>query len=254
MFFEIQRILAYHKPKAFLLENVKQLRGHDKGNTLKTILSILRGEKVAELPADVPMSEEARSSLSTTLNYDVDFRVLKASNFGVPQNRERVYIIGFNRDKVEASEKGGLAQSILDELAQRTTETRLGDILMDNITVDPKYTLSERLWQGHIRRKAEHKTKGNGFGYSLFTRKSVSCNTISARYYKDGSEILIDQSDINRNPRKLTPKECAAIQGFPPEFVLDAVSDVQNYRQFGNSVAVPVISAISKEMLPYLKS
>lgn len=254
MFFEIQRILAHHQPKAFLLENVKQLRGHDRGNTLKTILSILRGEKVAELPADVPMSEEARASLSTTLNYDVDFRVLKASNFGVPQNRERIYIIGFNRDKVKASEQGGLAERILDDLARKTTKTRLGDILVDNATVDPKYTLSDRLWHGHIRRKAEHEEKGNGFGYSLFTRESTSCNTISARYYKDGSEILIDQSDINRNPRKLTPKECAAIQGFPAEFMLDAVSDVQNYRQFGNSVAVPVISAISKEMLPYLKS
>lgn len=254
MFFEIQRILAHHQPRAFLLENVKQLKGHDKGNTLKTILSILRGQEVPDLPADVPMSDEARSSLSTKLNYDVDFRVLKASNFGVPQNRERIYIIGFNRNKVTAAEKGGLARHILDKLAQRTTKTRLGDILLDNETVDPKYTLSKRLWDGHVRRKAEHKTKGNGFGYSLFNPESPSCNTISARYYKDGSEILVDQSDIGQNPRKLTPKECAAIQGFPENFKLDAVSDVQNYRQFGNSVAVPVIAAISKEMLEYLKS
>lgn len=253
MFFEIQRILAYHQPKAFLLENVKQLKGHDKGNTLKTILSILRGDDVPEIPQDVPISSDVRSSLSVSLNYDVDFRILKASNFGVPQNRERIYIIGFNKDKLDTDEVNGLASRILETLANRKSTTRLGDILEENASVDPKYTLSDRLWLGHKRRKEQHKAKGNGFGYSLFNRESTSCNTISARYYKDGSEILIDQSDINRNPRKLTPKECAAIQGFPRNFILDVVSDVQNYRQFGNSVAVPVISAISKEMLPYLK-
>ncbi len=254
MFFEIQRIISHHQPKAFLLENVKQLKGHDKGNTLKTILSILRGDDLPDIPVDVPMSDSARSSLSTKLDYDVDYRVLKASNFGVPQNRERVYIIGFNRNKVSAAEKCGLAKQILDKLEKRTASTKLGDVLEKNQSVDPKYTLSDRLWNGHKRRKSEHRAKGNGFGYSLFNHDSLSCNTISARYYKDGSEILIDQSDINRNPRKLTPKECAAIQGFPKNFVLDAVSDVQNYRQFGNSVAVPVISAISKEMLPYIKT
>lgn len=252
MFFEIQRILAYHQPKAFLLENVKQLRGHDKGNTLQTILSTLRGSSTPEIPDNVPMSEEARASLATRLNYDVDFAVLKASDFGVPQNRERVYIIGFNKDKVCEAQQGGLAQRLLDELRKRQSVTCLGDVLFENKTVHNKYTLSDRLWNGHLRRKSEHKSKGNGFGFSLFNRESPTCNTISARYYKDGSEILIDQKDIGKNPRKLTPRECARIQGFPEEYYLGAVSDAQLYRQFGNSVAMPVISAIARQMLPFL--
>ena len=106
---------------------------------------------------------------------------------------------------------------------------------------------------GHKRRLREHRAKGNGFGFSVFDRNSPYCNTISARYYKDGSEILIDQSDIGKNPRKLTPRECARIQGFPEEFNVDIVSDVQNYRQFGNSVSIPVIRAIAEEMAPYIK-
>lgn len=252
MFFEIQRILAYHRPKAFLLENVKQLRGHDQGRTLQTILAILRGETVPEIPADVPMSDEARASLGSRLNYDVDFAVLAAKNFGVPQNRERVYIIGFDKDQISQAQRKSLASEILGRLAKKTSKTKLGDILNKNKNVDPKYTISDRLWDGHQRRLEEHRHKGNGFGYSLFNRDSPYCNTISARYYKDGSEILIDQSDVGRNPRKLTPRECARIQGFPEAFVLDVVSDVQNYRQFGNSVAVPVIRAIANEMAPYV--
>ncbi|WP_068310480.1 DNA (cytosine-5-)-methyltransferase [Polycladidibacter hongkongensis] len=252
MFFEIQRILAHHRPKAFVLENVKQLKGHEKGRTLKTILSILRGEEVPEIPADVPMSEEARASLSTRLNYDVDFRVLRAVNFGVPQNRERIFIIGFARDKVSAAEQGGLATKLLDALELYRSQTRLGDILERNISVQSKYTISDRLLAGHERRLREHRARGNGFGFSLFNADSPYCNTISARYYKDGSEILIDQSDIGDNPRKLTPRECARIQGFPEEFVISAVSDVQNYKQFGNSVAMPVVRAIANEMEPYL--
>lgn len=250
MFFEIQRILAEHEPKAFLLENVKQLKGHDKGRTLQSILSILRGDGVPDIPSHVPMSLEARKSLGKRLNYDVDFRVLKATNFGVPQSRERVYIIGFNRDKIVDAGYGGLAASILDDLEKRRSETCLGDVLEDNASVDPKYTISDRLLAGHKRRLKEHRAKGNGFGYSVFNRESPFCNTISARYYKDGSEILIDQSDIKKNPRKLTPRECAAIQGFPESLVVDAVSDVQNYRQFGNSVSVPVIRAIAEKMTP----
>ncbi|WP_045393636.1 DNA (cytosine-5-)-methyltransferase [Falsirhodobacter sp. alg1] len=253
MFFEIQRILAYHRPKAFLLENVKQLRGHDKGRTLKTILAILEGREVASIPESVPMSEEARKSRGIPLNYRVNFAVLSAKNFGVPQNRERVYIIGFDRDQVPEAVERDLSKKILDKLLEQRSVTCLGDVLEDNATVDPKYTLSDRLFAGHQRRLQEHREKGNGFGYSLFNVKSTYCNTISARYYKDGSEILIDQSDIGRNPRKLTPRECARIQGFPEDFNVDAVSDVQNYRQFGNSVAVPVIRAIAREMAGYLK-
>ena len=253
MFFEIQRILAHHRPKAFLLENVKQLKTHDQGRTLKTILDILEGRTIAEIPETVPMSEEARSSLSTKLNYRVGYQVLKASNFGVPQNRQRIYIIGFDRDEVPAANQTDICGEIFDRLSKITCKTRVGDILENNETVDPKYTISDRLWAGHQRRLAMHKKNGNGFGYSLFTKDSPYTNTLSARYYKDGSEILIDQSAIGKNPRKLTPKECISLQGFPREFNIDVVSDGQNYKQFGNSVSVPVIDAIAHEMKPYLK-
>lgn len=252
MFFEIQRILAHRRPKAFLLENVKQLRGHDKGRTLATILSTLRGDEVPHIAPDIPMSDEARRSLGVRLNYRVEARVLVARNFGVPQNRERIYIIGFDREQVPEADDGNIVEAIFRRLEKREAQTRLGDVLEDNWSVDPKYTISSRLLAGHERRLREHRAKGNGFGFSLFNRDSAYCNTISARYYKDGSEVLIDQSDIGRNPRKLTPRECARIQGFPEEFVVDAVSDVQNYRQFGNSVSVPVIRAIAEEMLPFL--
>jgi DNA (cytosine-5)-methyltransferase 1 len=253
MFFEIQRVLAHHRPKAFLLENVKQLRGHEKGRTLNTILSILRGEEGAVIPDNIPMSEDARKSLSTPLRYRVGFEVLSAKNFGVPQNRERVYIIGFDRDQVSEAEARDLPREILDGLKERKSETRLGDVLEANASVDPKFTISDRLLAGHERRLRAHRAKGNGFGFSLFNAESPYCNTISARYFKDGSEVLIDQSDIEKNPRKLTPRECARIQGFPEEFNVDAVSNVQNYRQFGNSVSVPVVRAIAEEMAPYLK-
>lgn len=182
------------------------------------------------------------------LNYDVDFRVLSSNNFGVPQRRERIYILGFHKDLI-SNYREGSATEILERLSERRSETRLGDILEKNSAVDPKYTISERLWSGHKRRLVEHRAKGNGFGYSLVNRDSEYCNTISARYFKDGSEILIDQSDLGLNPRKLTPRECARIQGFPENFNLNAVSDPQIYKQFGNSVSVPVIDAIAEEMI-----
>jgi DNA (cytosine-5)-methyltransferase 1 len=254
MFFEIQRILAFHRPKAFLLENVKQLRGHDKGRTLATILSILRGENIQDIPSDVPMSSEARRSLQTRLNYQVDFDVLVARNFGVPQNRERVYIIGFDRDQVSEASQRDLPREIFSRLLKQKAVTSLNTILEDSSAVDPKYTISDRLLAGHQRRLREHRAKGNGFGFSVFNRQSPYCNTISARYYKDGSEILIDQSDIGRNPRKLTPRECARIQGFPETFNVGTVSDTQIYKQFGNSVSVPVIRAIAEEMVPFLEN
>lgn len=252
MFFEIQRVLAHHRPKAFLLENVKQLRGHDGGRTLKTIISILEGCEVPTIPVDIPMSEEARGSLSTKLNYSVGYTVLKASNFGVPQNRERVYIVGFDRDQVSEATQKNVAQELLNELAKVTCETSVRTILDEDAEIDPKYTISDRLYDGHKRRLEGHKAKGNGFGFSLFTRESAYTNTISARYYKDGSEILIDQSHLGKNPRKLTPNECRKLQGFPQGFNVDVVSDAQNYRQFGNSVSVPVIRAIASKMKPYL--
>lgn len=252
MFFEIQRILAYHRPKAFLLENVKQLRGHDKGNTLKTILNILEGREVPGIPKDIPISDEARASLGAKLNYHVSFEVLNACNFGVPQNRERVYIVGFDRSQVPDAKHRNIAREMLDRLVDVQNKAPLKEILTDNCNVAEKYTISDRLLAGHERRLAGHKAKGNGFGYSVFGRDSAHTNTISARYYKDGSEILIDQSDIGRNPRKLTPEECRKLQGFPEGFNVGVVSDAQIYKQFGNSVSVPVIRALANEMFPFI--
>jgi DNA (cytosine-5)-methyltransferase 1 len=220
LFFDIARILKEKKPQTFLLENVKQLRGHNRGDTLKTILRVL-----------------------SELNYTVYYKVHRAADFGVPQNRERIYIVGFNN-----SYKG---KEIKFNFPAPTYEkTRLGDILEKE--VNDKYTISDQLYQGHLRRKEEHKRKGNGFGFSLFNSESPYANTLSARYYKDGSEILIDQGP-NKNPRKLTPRECARLQGFPEEFIIP-VSDTQAYRQFGNSVAIPVIAAIAKEIVNSIES
>lgn len=245
MFFEIQRILAEHRPAAFLLENVKQLKGHDKGRTLATIIDILEGKTAADIPADVPMSEDARKSLSEKLDYKVTYKVLKSTDFGVPQRRERVYIVGMRRDLFPDVS----LDTFFDDLPGYGKTKTLGEILEPNCEVDPKYTISDTLLAGHLRRRREHAEKGNGFGFSLFSHSSPYCNTISARYYKDGSEILIDQSDIGKNPRKLTPRECARIQGFPEEFDLSAVSDTQIYRQFGNSVSMPVIHAVATRLV-----
>lgn len=216
LFFDIERIITAKRPKAFLLENVKQLIGHDGGRTIKVILAHLNA-----------------------LEYHVDYKVLRAADYGVPQNRERVYIVGFDTRYFD------LPRDYSFPYPQATHEkTRLGDILQEQ--VDDKYTISDALYAGHLRRKEEHKVKGNGFGFSLFNADSAYTNTISARYYKDGSEILIDQGP-NKNPRKLTPRECARLQGFPEKFIIP-VSDTQAYKQFGNSVAVPVVRAVAKSI------
>ena len=215
LFFWIDKILKIKKPKAFLLENVKHLRGHDKGNTLSTILNVLRE------------------------NYYVpDPKILNAKYFGLPQNRERIYIIGFDKNLGEFE----YPQPI-------NSKTRVGDILEKYVGKD--YTISNKLWAGHKRRKREHKIKGNGFGYGLFDKNSEYTNTISARYYKDGSEVLISRGK-DRNPRKLTERECARLQGFPDSFKIP-VSRAQAYRQFGNSVPVNVIKKISEKILEYIQ-
>ena len=251
MFFEIQRILGEKRPKVFLLENVKQLRGHDKGRTLQTILNILTGE--SDLPLDdVPMSDDAREALGKKLNYWVDYKVLRAADFGIPQNRERIFIVGFDRDYFGEN----IDFNKIFKWPEPTNQpTKVGDILESQDILDAledKYTISDKLWAGHLRRKAEHGIKGNGFGYSLFNRESSYTNTISARYYKDGSEVLIDQSHLGKNPRKLTPRECARLQGFPDDFIVDAVSQGQIYKQFGNSVCVKVIQAVAKQIVTVL--
>jgi DNA (cytosine-5)-methyltransferase 1 len=213
LFFDIARIIKHHKPSVVFLENVRNLIGHDKGNTLKVIINTL---------------EE--------MDYKIKYNILNAKDFGLPQNRARIYIIGFKDDvNFEFPEPP-------------KTKTRVWDIL--DKKVDSKYTISDKLWAGHQRRKKEHEEKGNGFGYSLFDEKSDYTSTISARYYKDGSEILIKQKD--NNPRKLTPREAARLQGYPENFVIP-VSDIQAYKQFGNSVAVPVIKALANQIIKTLE-
>lgn len=258
MFFEVQRILTEKRPKAFLLENVKQLRGHDKGRTLKMILDILQGKNEQTLPEDIPMSEEARHALAEKLNYWVDVRVLRAGDFGAPQNRERIFIIGFDKDQYPDVD----FHKAFSWPTPPKTPTRVGTILQKEYELKTdfinhqkdRFTISDRLWEGHQKRKEGHKRKGNGFGYSLFNEDSEYTNTISARYYKDGSEILIDQNHLNKNPRKLTPRECARLQGFPEKFNVNTVSQNQIYQQFGNSVCMNVIHAVAEQVVTTLNN
>ncbi len=214
LFFDIARIVKHHKPKVLFLENVKGFKSHDKGNTFQTLKKTLED-----------------------LDYNVFAEVLNAKDFGVPQNRERIYIIAFSDKDIDFKHP-----------KPKNTITKLGDILEKK--VDDKYTLSDKLWAGHQRRKKEHKQKGNGFGYSLFNENSIYTSTMSARYYKDGSEILIEQK--GKNPRKLTPKEGLRLQGYPEDYVFP-VSDTQAYKQCGNSVAVPVIREVAKKIVKLLK-
>lgn len=238
LFFRIAQIIKYkcdkgYPPKVLLLENVKGLLNHEKGKTLKTICNVL-----------------------DELGYNVRYKILNAKNFGVPQNRERLFIVAWRKENKASrfifplgldSYKNPIFNE--EQVSQMHISTKLGQILLPN--VDKKYTLSERLYAGHLRRKEEHKKKGNGFGFSLFNSESPYTSTISARYYKDGSEILIEQK--NNRPRKLHPIEAARLQGFPIDngFKI-VVSDTQAYKQFGNSVAVPVVTTISKEIIKQL--
>lgn len=212
LFFEIARILEYRRPEAFLLENVKNLRSHDKGKTFKVIMNVLEND----------------------LEYTVYTKVINAKGL-VPQNRERIYIVGF---------KSPLKFSF-PEIPEEGPPLR--DILESH--VDDKYTLSDKLWNYLQSYAAKHKAKGNGFGFGLADLNSYS-RTLSARYYKDGSEILIPQK--GRNPRRLTPKECARLQGFPEGFKIP-VSDTAAYKQFGNSVAVPVVEKVAEQMIKSLE-
>lgn len=220
LFFDVARIIKAKKPKAFMLENVKQLKGHDKGNTIRVILSVL-----------------------DELNYYVpDPQVLNAYHFGVPQNRERIIIVGFNKDYLpENYEEFKYPEGHIDD------SVRVGNILETD--VGDRFTISDKLWQGHQTRKKMHEKKGNGFGFCLFNENSKYTSTISARYYKDGSEALIEQH--GKNPRMLTPRECARLQGFTDDFIIP-VSNARAYKQFGNSVCIPVIEAVAKAMLEYL--
>ena len=212
LFFDIARIIDVKRPKAFLLENVKNLKNHDKGNTFRIIKQTLEDE----------------------LGYTIYDTVIDGK-LVVPQHRERIYIVGF-KDKVEFK-----FPVILD------LKRKFKEILDEK--VDSKYTLSDRLWNYLQEYAQKHKEKGNGFGYGLVDLEGTS-RTLSARYYKDGSEILIPQGD-GFNPRRLTPRECARLMGFPKDFQI-VCSDTKAYKQFGNSVVVPVVEAIAKEMVKCL--
>ena len=232
-------------PKVILLENVKGFRNHDKGNTFRTIEKVLND-----------------------LDFEVNADVLNSKHFGVPQNRERFFIVAWHRKQIKAenfnfpfgldeNDKVIFDKTKRDNLAKKIS---VGDILLKNnklleleIQANKTYTISEKLWAGHQRRKLEHKKKGNGFGYSSFNAKSKYTSTISARYYKDGSEILIEQKGLKGRedrPRKLHPIEAAKLQGYPiDDWYEIPVSDNQAYKQFGNSVSVPVVKTLAREIL-----
>lgn len=234
LFFDVARIIAARRPKAFLLENVKNLCSHDKGNTFRTILETLKND----------------------LGYQVQWKIINGSHF-VPQHRERIIIVGF-------SEPNQFDFSSL-ALPNISTSPKLSSILQkqngDEVDVDggrytnskgkvhDKYTLTPRLWEYLQQHAEKHRARGNGFGFGLFSENDTA-RTLSARYYKDGSEILIKQKH-SETPRRLTPRECARLMGFPDTFRIP-VSDTQAYRQFGNSVVVPLIESVAFHMKPFI--
>lgn len=214
LFFEVARIIDEKRPSAFLLENVKHLLRHDKGRTMDTILQTLSGD----------------------LGYHVYEPNVIDARLVVPQHRERVFLVGFREPRIFKWPRFSGAQA------------KLSDILES--TVSKKYTLTDHLWS-YLQAYAEkHKAAGNGFGFGLVTPEGIA-RTLSARYYKDGSEILISQTEDN--PRRLTPRECARLMGFPDTFKIP-VSDTQAYKQFGNSVVVPLIAKIAKSVVKSLEA
>lgn len=210
LFFDVCRIIKAKRPKAFMLENVKNLKSHDKGHTYKVIEESLH-----------------------ELGYKVFSAVLDGQAY-VPQHRERILIVGFNKE-IYGSDT---------EFSFDITPPEKAPVMLDILEfgVDDKYTLSDKLWTYLKNYAAKHKAAGNGFGYGIADPYGIA-RTLSARYYKDGSEILIEQE--GRNPRRLTPRECARLQGFPDTFKIP-VSDTQAYRQFGNSVVVPLMANVAK--------
>lgn len=210
LFFDVCRILKAKRPKAFMLENVKNLKSHDHGRTFRVIMESL-----------------------DELDYQVFYAVLDGQNY-VPQHRERILIVGFDRKRY------GRDIDFEFKITPKEPKPVMRDILEKN--VDDKYTLSDKLWIYLQNYAAKHRAAGNGFGYGIADPDGIS-RTLSARYYKDGSEILIEQE--GKNPRRLTPRECARLQGFPDTFKI-VVSDTQAYRQFGNSVVVPLMENVAE--------
>lgn len=220
LFFHISEIIENHRPKAFFLENVKNLVSHDKGNTFRIIKETL-----------------------LSLGYSFHFKVLDGQNF-VPQHRQRTFMVGFDKDVFHQNENFTFPEMP----ANRIYELR--DIIDDK--VDKKYTLSNHLWNYLQEYAQKHKAKGNGFGFGIIDKnKDLITRTISARYYKDGAEVLVKQR--NKTPRRLTPKECSRLQGYPDNFSIP-VSDNQAYKQFGNSVVVPLIQAIGQNIVQTLQN
>lgn len=236
LFFDVARIIAKKQPRVFLLENVKNLQSHDKGRTFEVIHRVLTKQ----------------------LGYNVHVKIVDGAHF-VPQHRERLIIVGF-REPVgfdwQILNLPDKKDQRLEQILHRTDGTeRLvesdGGRYFDHEKhrVNPKYTLTDHLWN-YLQAYAEkHRAKGNGFGFGLVTPEKTA-RTLSARYYKDGSEILISQ-DPKKNPRRLTPRECARLMGFPDTFKIP-VSDTRAYKQFGNSVVVPVIREVARIMRPFI--
>lgn len=232
LFFDVKRVIDAKRPAAFLLENVKNLRSHDKGRTFEVIMKTLGDE----------------------LGYDVHTKVVNGIHW-TPQNRERILIAGFREptnfdfDSLPLPTAGPKVEGILHRKGEDVIphdEDRFFDPRTGR--VNPKYTLTPKLWLYLQNYAAKHKAAGNGFGFGL-VRPGMTTRTLSARYYKDGSEILVEQK--NNNPRRLTPRECARLMGFDDSFVIP-VSDTRAYKQFGNSVVVPAISAVAKHMEPHI--
>lgn len=234
LFFDVARIIAHHRPAAFLLENVRNLVSHDKGRTFQTIKDVLTEE----------------------LGYTIDFRIIDGRHW-TPQHRERIFIVGFREDQDFrfADMKAPDAAPKLREILHPADGSEAPDqrFTLGNIgSVSEKYTLTDHLWNYLQRYKEKHQAAGNGFGFGLVGPDDVA-RTLSARYYKDGSEILVKQD--GKVPRRLTPRECARLMGFDSprgaEFIIP-VSDTQAYRQFGNSVVVPAVKAVAEHMKPHL--
>ncbi len=221
LFFDVAEIIEKHQPKAFFLENVKNLVSHDKGNTFRVISNTLR-----------------------ELGYTIHYQVMNGK-YLVPQNRERIFIVGFRKDLFGDTTSFEFPD-IEGELPKLKT-------ILDP-EVDAKYTLTDKLWEYLQNYAAKHKAAGNGFGFGMADPEGIS-RTLSARYYKDGSEILIPQTGLDGemiNPRRLTPKECTRLMGYPEQYIINAVSDLQGYRQCGNSVVVPLIKAVATNLVQTL--
>jgi DNA (cytosine-5)-methyltransferase 1 len=235
LFFDVARIIAAKQPKAFLLENVKNLVSHDGGNTFRVI----------------------RETLERELGYHVQAKVIDGQGF-VPQHRERILIVGFREptgftfDDFRFPAAGPKLSSILHpEDGSESAEPPYTE--GDKAKVHSKYVLTDHLWAYLVAYAAKHKAAGNGFGYGLVT-PDMTARTLSARYYKDGSEILVSRGrGKKKNPRRLTPRECARLMGYPDTYKIP-VSDTQAYKQFGNSVVVPVIEEVAHIMLPHIRA